>query len=180
VSARSNALILGAQRSGKSRYAEEVVLASGRNPIYIATATAGDDEMRRRIAAHRARRDGRWRTVEEALDLPGAIDRIAREGNAVVVDCLTLWLSNLMEAERSVESEAERLLAALDGAAAPVVLVSNEVGAGIIPANALARRFVDAQGVLNMRVAAAVGTVVLMTAGLPVIVKPTVSAPLSI
>ena len=99
MTARSNALILGAQRSGKSRYAEEVVLASGRNPVYVATATAGDDEMRRRIAAHRARRDGRWQTVEEALDLPGAIDRIAREGNAVVVDCLTLWLANLMEAD---------------------------------------------------------------------------------
>jgi adenosylcobinamide kinase/adenosylcobinamide-phosphate guanylyltransferase len=165
-------LVLGGQRSGKSRYAEELVARSGRAPVYLATATAGDGEMAERIAAHVARRGSGWRTVEEALDLPGALAREACRENAVLVDCLTLWLTNLMGAELPVEHETQRLLDTLAQAGGPVVIVTNEVGAGIIPANPLARRYADALGILNQRVAAVADTVVLLTAGLPAVLKP--------
>jgi adenosylcobinamide kinase/adenosylcobinamide-phosphate guanylyltransferase len=165
-------LVVGGQRSGKSRFAEGLVLRSGRRPVYIATGGAGDREMAERIALHRTRRGPDWRTIEEPIDPGGAIDRAAGEGTAVLVDCLTLWLSNLMEAGRDVDKETDRLLAALGRTGAAVVLVSNEVGSGIIPDNPLARRYADALGTLNQRVAGAVGRVVLMAAGQPVILKP--------
>jgi adenosylcobinamide kinase/adenosylcobinamide-phosphate guanylyltransferase len=166
------ALVLGGQRSGKSRYAEDLIVASGCTPVYLATATAGDEEMGARIAAHRSRRGPGWRTVEEPLDLAGALADAGGPDTAVLVDCLTLWLTNLMAAGRPFDAEADRLLGALAGAAGPVVIVSNEVGSGIVPDNALARRFADALGVLNQRVAAAVDRVVLVTAGLPLTLKP--------
>lgn len=165
-------LVLGGQRSGKSRFAEGIVTQSGRRPVYIATGGAGDAEMAERIALHRTRRGPDWTTVEEPLDLGGAIDRAAGEGTAVLVDCLTLWLSNLIEAGRDIERATDGLLAALDRTKAAVVLVSNEVGSGIIPENALARRYADALGTLNQRVAASVGRVVLMAAGQPILLKP--------
>jgi adenosylcobinamide kinase/adenosylcobinamide-phosphate guanylyltransferase len=165
-------LVVGGQRSGKSRFAEGIVLQSGRRPVYIATGGAGDAEMGERIALHRTRRGPKWTTIEEPLDLAGAIDRAAGEGTAVLVDCLTLWLSNLMEAGRDIDRETDGLLAALERAKAAVVLVSNEVGSGIIPDNALARRYADALGTLNQRVAASVGRVVLIAAGQPVLLKP--------
>ncbi len=165
-------LVFGGQRSGKSRFAEDLVLRSVRQPVYIATGGARDAEMAERIALHRKRRGPDWTTIEEPLDLAGAIDRAAGEGAAVLVDCLTLWLSNLVEAGRDVDRETDGLLAALDRTSAAVVLVSNEVGSGIIPDNALARRYADALGALNQRVAASVGRVVFMTAGQPVLVKP--------
>jgi adenosylcobinamide kinase/adenosylcobinamide-phosphate guanylyltransferase len=168
----SHTLVLGGQRSGKSRFAEEAIRNSGLAPVYIATATAGDAEMADRIADHRSRRGSLWTTVEEPLDLAAAIGRNAVAGNAVLVDCLTLWLSNLMEADRPVLQQTEHLLSTLSGAKGPVVLVSNEVGTGIIPANRLARRFAEEQGLLNQRVAAAVERVVLMTAGIPMVIKP--------
>ncbi len=121
---------------------------------------------------HRARRDGRWRTVEEPLDLAGALTREAVAGHAVLVECLTLWLSNLMGAGRDIDGETGRLLEALAGAGGPVVIVSNEVGSGIVPDNALARRYADALGALNQRVAAAVDRVVLVAAGQPLLLKP--------
>ena len=164
-------LILGGQRSGKSRYAEGLVTASGLAPVYIATAAAGDDEMRERIAMHRARRGAAWRTVEEPLDLPAAILRESGPGFHVLVDCLTVWLSNLMGAERDIDGEGDALVVALARIAGPVVLVSNEVGLGIVPDHALARRFADELGILNQRLAEAVDRVVLVTAGLPLVLK---------
>ena len=166
-------LVIGGQRSGKSRYAEDLVLASKLAPVYLATGAAGDGEMAERIARHRERRGDGWRTVEEPLDLGAAILREASAGTAVLVDCLTLWLSNLLDAERPVDLDTERLVAALGGVRGPVVIVSNEVGSGIIPANALARTYADALGSLNQRVAAAVDTVVLVAAGVPLVLKPT-------
>lgn len=165
-------LVLGGQRAGKSRFADATVRASGRAPVIIATATAGDDEMRARIEAHRAARHPAWLTVEEPIELTDALRGAARPDRAILVDCLTLWLSNLFAAERPLEPAFEELVAALADVSCPVVLVSNEVGSGIIPDNPLARRYADALGVLNQRVAAAVERVVLITAGLPVLVKP--------
>jgi adenosylcobinamide kinase/adenosylcobinamide-phosphate guanylyltransferase len=165
-------LVLGGQRSGKSRYAEELVLASGCAPVYLATATAGDGEMAERIATHRDRRGGGWRTVEVPLDLAGTLVREAHSDAVVLVDCLTLWLSNLMAAERNVEHETTGLVAALGQLRGSVVIVTNEVGSGVIPANAMARRYADALGTLNQQVAAAADRVILMAAGLPLVLKP--------
>jgi adenosylcobinamide kinase/adenosylcobinamide-phosphate guanylyltransferase len=164
-------LVIGGQRSGKSRYAEELVIASGLSPVYLATAASGDGEMRERISLHRARRGEGWRTVEEPLDLAGALARESGEGFHVLVDCLTLWVNNLLAADRSVDDETGRLLELLARVTGPVVLVSGEVGLGVIPDNALARRFADALGAVNQRVAAVVDRVVLVTAGLPLVLK---------
>jgi len=172
MSAVRHVLVVGGQRSGKSRFAEELVAGSGRRPVYIATATAGDDEMAARIAAHRDRRGTAWTTIEEPLDLAVTLGREAAADAAVLVDCLTLWLGNLMAAKRDIARETETLVAALSAAAGPVVIVSNEVGAGIIPDNPLARSYADALGILNQRIAEAVGRVVLMAAGQPVLLKP--------
>jgi adenosylcobinamide kinase/adenosylcobinamide-phosphate guanylyltransferase len=169
----AHVLVLGGRRSGKSRFAEDLVLGSGLAPFYIATATAGDDEMASRIEAHRSRRGERWRTLEAPVLLADAVRGTAVAGNAVLVDCLTLWLANLMEADLGVGTETAGLTAALEAATGPVVMVSNEVGSGIVPDNALARRYSDAHGILNQRIAAVVGRVVLMTAGLPLQLKPT-------
>ncbi|KAB2853799.1 MAG: bifunctional adenosylcobinamide kinase/adenosylcobinamide-phosphate guanylyltransferase, partial [Bauldia sp.] len=140
--------------------------------VYIATAEAGDGEMAARVADHRQRRGSGWRTVEEPLALPATLAAEAGEGRAVLVDCLTLWLSNLMAAGRDIDVETDALIAALTAAAGPVVIVANEVGSGIMPANALARRFADAHGILNQRVAATVGRHQHDAAGLPVSIKP--------
>jgi adenosylcobinamide kinase/adenosylcobinamide-phosphate guanylyltransferase len=171
--AAGRTLVLGGQRSGKSRYAEALVLASGRVPVYLATAARDDNDadMAGRIALHRARRDARWHTVEEALDLAAAIEREAGEGYHVLVECLTVWLSNLMMAESDIEAETARVCATLALVRGDVTLVSGEVGLGIIPDNALARRYADALGVLNQQVAAVADRVVLVAAGLPLILK---------
>jgi adenosylcobinamide kinase/adenosylcobinamide-phosphate guanylyltransferase len=163
--------VLGGARSGKSRYAEGLVMDCAPPWVYVATAEAYDDEMTVRIAEHRHRRDGRWRTVEAPVDLPAAIIAHAREGQAVLIDCLTLWLSNVMLAGRDSVAEQQRLIAALSDASGPVVVVSNEVGFGIVPDNALARKFRDAQGRVNMQVAAIADRAVLIAAGLPLILK---------
>jgi adenosylcobinamide kinase/adenosylcobinamide-phosphate guanylyltransferase len=161
--------VLGGARSGKSRYAESVVSALPPPWFYLATATAGDDEMAARIAAHRARRSPPWHTIEAPRDLTSGL---AARGHApALVDCLTLWLSNLMLAEVDVEAEIDRLEKALQAAAAPVVLVANEVGLGIVPDHPLGRRFRDWQGLLNQRMAARADRVVLMVAGLPLVLK---------
>ncbi len=167
-------LILGGARSGKSRYGESLIegsLKDGERAVYLATAEAGDAEMTARIAEHKQRRGRAWRTVEEPLDLTGAIARHAGPASPVLVDCLTLWLSNVMAADRDAGAEISSLIAVLGGVAGPVVLVSNEVGQGIVPANALARFFADNAGRMNQAVAAAAGRVVLMSAGLPLILK---------
>jgi len=163
-------LVLGGARSGKSRYAEELTKPAGAKAIYIATAQALDEEMRRRIAAHRARRDQAWTTVEAPLELVHALGALDPGGPALV-DCLTLWLSNVMLAKRDLVRECDGLIAALRACAAPVVAVSNEVGLGIVPGTTLGRAFRDAQGILNQRVAALADRVVLMSAGLPLVLK---------
>ncbi len=160
--------MLGGARSGKSRYAEALITRLPPPWLYIATAQAFDDEMRARIAEHRARRAAGWRTVEAPLALP---DALRDAGNApVLVDCLTLWLSNLLLADADL-SAAEAALDAALGRAAPTVLVSNEVGLGIVPDNALARRFRDHAGRLHQRLAARADRVVLTVVGLPLFVK---------
>lgn len=165
-------LVVGGQRSGKSRFAEKLVAESGEHPFYIATATAGDGEMIERITVHRQRRGAAWTTIEEPFELALAIERAAEGASAILVDCLSLWLSNLIEAGWTVEPETEALVTALGRSPVPVVIVSNEVGSGIIPNNALARRYADALGTLNQRIGASVGRVVFMAAGLPLVVKP--------
>jgi adenosylcobinamide kinase/adenosylcobinamide-phosphate guanylyltransferase len=171
---RSSAtLVLGGQRSGKSAYAERLVEAQPGNCVYLATAEAHDSEMARRIAEHQARRGSRWSTVEEPLDLPGTLAEAAGPGCTVLVDCLTLWLSNLLGHERDVAAERTRLCAALAELRGQAVLVSNEVGQGVIPENKLARQFVDESGRLHQAVAAVAGRVVFVTAGLPQTLKDT-------
>ncbi len=160
-------LVLGGARSGKSRHAEAMVESQPGPCVYLATAQAGDREMAARIAAHRARRGGRWSTVEDPLDVVEALSGACGPDRAVLVDCLTLWLSNLLGAERPVAAECGRLLAALPELAGPVVFVSNEVGQGVVPDNALARAFVDHAGRLHQDLTAAAQRVVFMTAGLP-------------
>lgn len=163
-------LVLGGARSGKSRHAETLVQAFAPPWTYIATAQAYDEEMRDRIAEHRARRNADWRTLDAPLELADALQGIAPD-RPVLVDCLTLWLSNVMLAGRDVEAECRRLADVLRAPRGPWVAVSNEVGLGIVPDNALARRFRDAAGRLNQMVAAEAGSVVFMVAGLPMRVK---------
>lgn len=164
-------LVLGGARSGKSRHAEALVEAQPGACIYLATAEPGDEEMAERIRRHRARRGTRWRTLEEPLDLTGTLRREARPDGAVLVDCLTLWLSNLLGAARDVGAEAEDLVSALPELAGPVVFVSNEVGLGIVPEGALARAFVDHAGRLHQTLAGAAQSVLFMAAGLPLALK---------
>lgn len=168
-------LVLGGVRSGKSVYAERLVTANGLAATYIATAAAGDDEMAARIEAHRARRDPSWRTVEAPDRLEDALRQEAGEGRAMLVDCLTLWLSNLMLADADIEARTERLCNAAREAPGLRVLVSNEVGLGLVPETPLGRRFRDAQGRLNQAVAAVADNVVFMAAGLPLVLKRTIA-----
>jgi len=163
-------LVLGAAASGKSAFAERLLAASGRRLTYIATAQAFDEEMRVKIAAHRARRASGWTTVEAPFDLCEPLAEAEPEG-AVLIDCATLWLTNHLIAEHDLVTEESRLLHAIRDAAAPVVVVSNEVGAGIVPENALARRFRAAQGRLNQSLAARADLVVTVIAGLPLVLK---------
>lgn len=165
-------LVLGGARSGKSTHAEMIVRSIPPPWAYIATAQALDAEMTERIATHRARRErsnAGWHTVEAPLELAVAV--AAAQEHAVLIDCLTLWLSNVMLAGREIAPACDELLAALRDAHVPIVAVSNEVGLGIVPDNALARRFRDAQGILNQRVAAIADVVILMAAGLPLVLK---------
>jgi adenosylcobinamide kinase/adenosylcobinamide-phosphate guanylyltransferase len=167
-------LVLGGARSGKSAHAESLISASGLERVYIATAEAGDPEMVDRIAAHRARRGSDWRTVEAPYELEDAIAAEAKEERAVLVDCLTLWLSNLMAAGEDVEARTGRLVETAKAAGGLRVLVSNEVGLGIVPDTPLGRRFRDAQGRMNQAIAAAADHVVFTAAGLPLTLKGTV------
>lgn len=164
-------LVLGGARSGKSRYAEGLVTALPAPWIYVATGEARDAEMTERIAHHVRRRGPGWVTREVPLALADVIREHAADPHPLLIDCLTLWLTNVMLSERDVEAERTRLLNALDEAAGPIVAVSNEVGLGIVPDNALARAFRDEQGRLNAAVAALADTVVLMAAGLPLTLK---------
>jgi len=169
-------LVLGGARSGKSVHAERLVTGSlhGAAPqpaVYVATAQAGDVEMATRIMAHRSRRGAAWTTIEEPLKLGEALQAAAGHGQPVLVDCLTLWLSNLMQAGADLDEATDELVLALEDYAQPVVFVSNEVGLGIVPETPLGRAFRDAQGRLNIRVAERADRVILMAAGLPLIMK---------
>jgi adenosylcobinamide kinase/adenosylcobinamide-phosphate guanylyltransferase len=172
VSRTATTLVLGGARSGKSRWAEELAAGSGHAVTYLATAEARDGEMAERIARHHSDREGRgWSTVEEPIEVADALRRLSRPDRLLLVDCLTLWLSNLMEAGRIIEAETETLIAALAACPGPVVLVSNEIGLGLVPETPLGRAFRDAQGRLNQRIAAAVPRVVFVAAGLPLDLK---------
>jgi adenosylcobinamide kinase / adenosylcobinamide-phosphate guanylyltransferase len=171
MSELATTLVLGGARSGKSAFAEQLVRDSALRRIYLATATPGDDEMQARIAHHRMSRGDGWRTIEEPLELTPTLARESAKRCAVLVDCLTLWLSNIMHAGRDSETETERLAQWLSQAEHPVVLVSNEIGLGLVPETPLGRRFRDAQGRLNQAVAAAVPHVIFVAAGLPLRLK---------
>ena len=173
--ARFQLLVIGGARSGKSAFAQRVVEAHAESgelePVFLATAAAWDDEMAARIAAHVADRGPAWRTVEATYELAEAIAAESAPGRILLVDCLTLWLSNRLLRDDDLVAASDALVAALGAAAGPIALVSNEVGQGIVPENALARRFRDAQGRLNQRVAQACRSVVLVVAGLPLVIK---------
>jgi len=166
-------LVLGGARSGKSALAERRVLhsAAGRTPVYIATAEAWDDEMRARISSHRTARDGQgWVTYEAPLDLAKTLMDLPPD-TPVLIDCLTLWLTNHLLAETDLSAVSEGLIAAITAHKGPIVAVANEVGLGIVPDNALARRFRDAAGRLNQDLAARADCVVFVAAGLPLALK---------
>lgn len=171
-------LILGGARSGKSRHAESLARQSGLQVVYIATGWAGDQEMAARIARHREHRPKDWLTVEEPRALAHALKTHAAEDRFVLVDCLTLWLSNLLaEGEDCFRQERAALLESLPTLPGEIVLVSNEVGQGIVPANPLARRFVDEAGWLHQDLALLCERVIWVAAGLPQVLKPSIRAP---
>ncbi|OWW19841.1 bifunctional adenosylcobinamide kinase/adenosylcobinamide-phosphate guanylyltransferase [Noviherbaspirillum denitrificans] len=176
--------VFGGARSGKSAHAESVAAASGKPVVYVATAQAGDAEMQARIAHHRARRDADWTTVEETLALGKVLRAASTPGNLVLVDCLTVWLSNLLfceniaypeighiEPPQRYFREREEFLAAIEQAPGDLVIVSNEVGMGIVPQGAISRWFVDEAGRLNQAVAARCERAVWVAAGLPLVLK---------
>ena len=162
--------ILGGARSGKSTFAEQLAEQCS-SPVYLATGQAFDDEMRQRINEHQSQRGKHWTTVEEALELPAAITRLAKPQNVVLVDCLTLWLSNLLHAQHDVDAAITALVASLSATQGSVILVSNEVGLGIVPDNALAREFRDHAGRLHQAVAAVAQRVYFVVAGIPTVIK---------
>lgn len=161
-------LVLGGARSGKSVHAERLI--GSRAAVYVATTQVHDDEMAERVAIHRARRGDGWHTIEEPLDLAGVLARDF-DRRPVLIDCLTLWLTNVMLADRPVQAEIKVLCAALATAPGPIICVSNEVGLGIVPDNALARRFRDEAGRLNQAVAAVAQRVDFIAAGLALRMK---------
>lgn len=177
-------LVFGGARSGKSSYAEQLATSSGKEVVYIATAAAGDEEMSARIACHRAQRPPHWSTIEEPIALAAVLEAWRAPQRLVLVDCLTLWVANLMFSDGKqhpdvgtidlpalFHRERAALLAELANARGDVVMVSNEVGMGIVPWGAVSRSYVDEAGRLNQAVAAACDRVALVAAGLPLILK---------
>ncbi|BBF72105.1 bifunctional adenosylcobinamide kinase/adenosylcobinamide-phosphate guanylyltransferase [Sphingobium sp. 3R8] len=164
-------LVLGGARSGKSRYALARAEAMPGDCLFVATAQALDSEMDSRIARHREERGARWRTIEEPVALDSIVRTEARPGRVLLIDCLTLWASNLMMAERDIDGAVDALVMALRQARGPVILVANEVGLGIVPDNALARRFRDVAGTINQAVATCSDEAVFLAAGLPLTLR---------
>lgn len=167
-------LVLGGVRSGKSAYAEALACKNKHKKIYIATAGAFDEEMEKRIKSHRVRRGDDWQTIEEQVEISRIIDMpIANNQQpiTILVDCLTLWMSNLLHREMDVMAQIDLLINALKTTQADVILVSSEVGMGIVPENALARQFRDYAGILHQRVAEVADSVVLVVAGIPLTIK---------
>jgi adenosylcobinamide kinase / adenosylcobinamide-phosphate guanylyltransferase len=167
-------LVLGGVRSGKSHYAE-VIAARGRSVAFLATAEARDEDMRQRIARHQADRPASWTTVETPFALEDALLDCGPRFDTILIDCLTVWTSNLMERENgnvaAILGHADRLAEALRRVSASVVMVSNEVGSGIVPDNEMARSYRDLLGFMNQRIAAACDEVILLVAGCPLIIK---------
>lgn len=163
-------LVLGGAASGKSAYAEGLIAGSGLQKVYIATAQVYDAEMEAKVARHREMRGEGWITYEEPLDVSAILSQV-QVGQAVLLDCATLWLSNVMLADHDIAAASAGLVQGLADCAAPVVIVSNEVGQGIVPDNALARRFRNAHGALNQAIAAQADSVVAVMAGLPLVLK---------
>lgn len=164
-------LVLGGARSGKSAFAEKLVQDRNLNQIYIATAEVLDDEMHLRVEHHKESRGQGWLTVEEPIDIASVINKHSSAENVILVDCLTLWLSNIMAQELSLKTMFKNLVTALENAKGSVILVSNEVGLGIVPSNALAREFRDEAGRLNQMIAQAANNVYFTAAGLPMQLK---------
>ena len=167
-----SALILGGARSGKSAYAQVLAEACSPERLYLATGAPGDKEMAARIARHQADRGEGWTTLEEPLEIAAALVKHAQAGRVLVVDCLTLWLSNLMQAGRDPGDAVTALAEAIGALAGPVVLVSNEVGMGLVPDHKLGREFRDWQGRVNREIGAACDAVIFVAAGLPLQLKP--------
>jgi adenosylcobinamide kinase/adenosylcobinamide-phosphate guanylyltransferase len=167
--------VIGGCRSGKSRQALEIAQAFvGNRKIFVATCIPCDDEMRQRVTRHRQERSTAWQTVEAPILLPEAIIVNSREADAILVDCLTLWISNLLmqdETAEKIDGQIRRLMAAIENATCPIVLVSNEVGAGVVPDNKLARVFRDWVGLVNQTVTATADKVIWMVAGIPLTIK---------
>lgn len=164
-------LVLGGTRSGKSSFAQSLAEESGKRLVYIATAEALDEEMSDRIARHKQDRGSRWTTVEEPLDIAAVITAHSNQETTLLIDCLTIWLSNVMLAGQDVATAVDGLAQALSRASASMILVSNEVGSGIVPESTLGRQFRDEAGWMNQRIAAAADDVALVTAGLPLWLK---------
>lgn len=162
--------VLGGAASGKSVWAENLLLSSGLSPVYLATGKAEDEETISRVARHRDRRDTRWTTIEEPLHLAAPLARLTGD-QGVLIDCATMWLSNQMMEDADIAKAQLSLFEALEDCQAPWIIVSNEVGHGIVPDNALARRFREAQGRLNIALATRADLTVLVTAGLPQVLK---------
>lgn len=171
-------LIVGGARSGKSAFAERLVTSANRPRAYIATSQAFDAEMEAKIAQHRQDRGPDWQTIEAPLDIETAL-AAALPNSVVLIDCLTLWLGNLMHAEADIDAEITKLLSILSTAPTPVVCVSNEVGMGLVPDNSLGRRFRDFQGQLNRKIAEQADLAVFVAAGLPLVLKGTLPESLS-
>lgn len=165
-------LVLGGARSGKSRYAQRRAEQTGLKPLFVATAQPFDAEMEQRIARHRDERGSGWQTCEAPIDLPSAIQNNTAPDTIILVDCLTLWTSNLMLADHDIDAATDLLVSTIATASGPIIFVSNEVGLGIVPDNPLARRFRDAAGIVNQRIAAAADEVQYLVAGLPLPLKP--------
>ena len=166
-------LVFGGARSGKSRFAQQRAEARWRHPLYLATAEVQDDEMAERVRRHRDGRGARWTCIEEPVEIVGALERVPDACDGILLDCATIWLSNILlrEGRQAVAGRTSDLLAALCAAPREILVVSNEVGLGIVPDTPLGREFRDLQGWLNQDLAAAAGTVVLIAAGLPLCLK---------
>lgn len=168
---KKNTFILGGVRSGKSLYAEKMALGSGRPKLYVATAEELDAEMAKRVKSHRARRGEEWQTLEIPVDIAGEIAKPAYDGYVILVDCLTLWLANIMHNGLDIRREFNSLARAIEEAKAEIIMVSNEVGQGIVPDNEMARKFCDYAGILHQQVAEVADIVIFMIVGQPIRVK---------
>ena len=171
TASRKIILVIGGARSGKSAFAEDMAAKSGLAKVYIATGQAFDREMSDRIDIHKARRGPDWENVEDPFDLAGVLKDAAGEGKAVLVDCLTLWITNLMLEQRDVDAEADALLDLLPSLEGQVIFVSSEVGLGIVPENYMARAFRDHSGKLHQQIGAMADEVYFVAAGLPLKMK---------